>query len=479
MKSLYMILLGLFMVSCTGIPEELGPPLPTIPAEWLTKPPTPFITPSVESGNAMAGYPASNEPVTTLAAEAAPTVESPSPTFQFEEDALPTPTLHNLITPSATNTAIPTATSPPTSTPGVVPTRSLSSQIRLGAAQGVPAELVVHAQQMAAARPLDFTWVDNGETADVTLTLETGAPLAAWLYAVAAPFATVEDEISLETVQTTWSGGGADRGPLVLTTDSAASISHHWGNPDAGVLQVDDASLINVLWGQRPSLTIIPFNQLTPLLKVLRVDGSAPIDVDFVQEDYPLVVPVNVAGSETAVSEFLAAWDGPTTNRDPQKITRLAMTGVTALVRATATQMEADGILSPVSDVGPVLRSADITHISNEVAFAPDCPEPNPVGGTTFCSQTDYFELITDLQADVIEVTGNHVNDWGSENLEYTLDLYEENGMTYFGGGRNAEDATRPALFEHNGNKIALVGCNPVGSKLCLGHAAARRFPRV
>ena len=77
----------------------------------------------------------------------------------------------------------------------------------------------------------------------------------------------------------------------------------------------------------------------------------------------------------------------------------------------------------------------------------PTAPEPNPVGGTTFCSQTDYFELITDLQADVIEVTGNHVNDWGSENLEYTLDLYEENGMTYFGGGRNAEDATRPALL--------------------------------
>ena len=158
-------------------------------------------------------------------------------------------------------------------------------------------------------------------------------------------------------------------------------------------------------------------------------------------------MPVNVAGSETAVSEFLAAWDGPTTNRDPQKITRLAMTGVTALVRATATQMEADGILSPVSDVGPVLRSADITHISNEVAFAPDCPEPNPVGGTTFCSQPDYFELITDLQADVIEVTGNHVNDWGSENLEYTLDLYEENGMTYFGGGRMLKMQPAPHFF--------------------------------
>jgi poly-gamma-glutamate synthesis protein (capsule biosynthesis protein) len=35
--------------------------------------------------------------------------------------------------------------------------------------------------------------------------------------------------------------------------------------------------------------------------------------------------------------------------------------------------------------------------------------------------------------------------------------------MATFGGGRTLADAWEPALFEHNGNKIAFVGCNPVG----------------
>ena len=79
--------------------------------------------------------------------------------------------------------------------------------------------------------------------------------------------------------------------------------------------------------------------------------------------------------------------------------------------------MEIDGILSPAADVGPVLRTADIAHISNEVSFDADCPEPNPFGGTSFCSQDEYFALLEEIGTDVIELTGNHLNDWGTDNV--------------------------------------------------------------
>ncbi|NKQ35637.1 MAG: hypothetical protein HF973_08485 [Chloroflexi bacterium] len=176
-----------------------------------------------------------------------------------------------------------------------------------------------------------------------------------------------------------------------------------------------------------------------------------------------MTLAVNVAGEESAVTQFLAAWNGPVTNRDPARMTRVAMTGVTALVRATAYNMEQFGILWPGEEVGPVLRGADIAHISNEVSFASDCPYPNPVGGTTFCSRDSYFALIEDVGADVIELTGNHLNDWGGENVLRSLEMYEAAGMATFGGGRNLAEAAQPALFEHNGNKIAFVGCNDFG----------------
>jgi poly-gamma-glutamate capsule biosynthesis protein CapA/YwtB (metallophosphatase superfamily) len=144
-------------------------------------------------------------------------------------------------------------------------------------------------------------------------------------------------------------------------------------------------------------------------------------------------------------------------------MTRIAMTGVTALTRATAYQMELNGVLYPGTEVAPVLQTADIAHVSHEVPFAPDCPYPNPVGGTTFCARDSYLALLQEIGVDVVELTGNHVNDWGAANLLHSLDLYTVAGMVYFGGGRNAAEAAEPALFEHNGNRIAFTGCNPVG----------------
>jgi poly-gamma-glutamate synthesis protein (capsule biosynthesis protein) len=125
--------------------------------------------------------------------------------------------------------------------------------------------------------------------------------------------------------------------------------------------------------------------------------------------------------------------------------------------------MEQNGMLWPAEDVGPVLQNADIAHISNEVSFAPDCPYPNPIGGTTFCSGDNTFALLKFLGTDVVELTGNHLNDWGQENLVRSMEMYEAEGMQTFGGGRDGVEAVQPALFTHNGNKIAFVGCNSFG----------------
>jgi len=51
----------------------------------------------------------------------------------------------------------------------------------------------------------------------------------------------------------------------------------------------------------------------------------------------------------------------------------------------------------------------------------------------------------------------------GVEHIEPTLDMYVERGWQYFGGGRNLDDARQPAVFQHNGNVIAFLGCNPTG----------------
>jgi len=137
---------------------------------------------------------------------------------------------------------------------------------------------------------------------------------------------------------------------------------------------------------------------------------------------------------------------------------------VTALVRATAYTMEQRGVKYPGKDVRDWLLEADVTHISNEVPFARNCPFPNPVQpDVRFCSDPRYIELMEDVGADIVELTGDHFQDWGEEAMLYTLDLYKERGWLYYGGGANLEEGRQAAIIEHNGNRLAFIGCNGKG----------------
>jgi len=364
----------------------------------------------------------------------------------------PTP----MITPRADEeTAVsPNLTSPPTHN-----TPPFDQVWHVGIASNVPSGLVQEVEAFVKRHPDQFSWVGEAE-ADVVVTLGDERPFATWLFTAAAPFATVADEVGLADLQAAWLGNGQ---PLVVDSATAAWLTDKWGTAGANVFFASPEKRVEIAWQRRPSLSIVPFDELQPELKVMRLDGHFPLAQNFDANGSGLQANVSVMGEETAVSEFLSTWDGPISNRDANKMTSVAMTGVTALVRATAYNMELNGMLWPAEDVGSVLQNADIAHISNEVSFAPDCPYPNPIGGTTFCSGDNTFELIKHLGTDVIELTGNHLNDWGQENLLRSIEMYEAEDMATYGGGRNATEAAQPALFEHNGNKIAFVGCNSFG----------------
>jgi len=374
------------------------------------------------------------------------TVVAPAATAMMPEAVTPA---EGAPVPLATVTLSPV----PSSTP--VPTLA---PWRVGAGPAVPPDLVQAARDLIAARPDQFVWSET-EPVDLSLVVDGGQPLAGWVYVVVAPFPTVADDVSLTRLQATWQGGGT---PLpVLTTQTSALLENLWG--PGTVEKVPEASMRDTLWQIGEAWSVIPFHRLTPDLKVLRVDGVSPLDKGFDPAGYPLAVQVGITGEAEAVAQFQDAWSGPATNRDSGHISRVAMTGVTALVRATAYQMEIRDLLYPGEEVAPVLQSADFAHVSNEVSFVYDCPPPHYLGDPVFCSDPRYLALLESLGVDIVELTGNHLNDWGAHYIPYSLGLYDEAGMRYFGGGRDVEAARAPILVEHNGNQIAFVGCNPVG----------------
>ena len=215
---------------------------------------------------------------------------------------------------------------------------------------------------------------------------------------------------------------------------------------------------------------IVPFHEISSANKVIAIDGVSPLQKSFDLSGYPLTVPIGLSKPQTAdlgqtmidgvISEFQALI--PKSNRDPEKLTTVVLTGVTALARGTAKEMELNGVLSPAVSIGELMREADIAHVSNEVPFAKDCPPPQWVQeeDLVFCSDVKYIDLMREIGTDVVELTGDHFADWGPEAMYLTLEMYRNEGWEYYGGGWNIDEAKEPLKIEHNGNKIAFFGCN-------------------
>jgi len=302
---------------------------------------------------------------------------------------------------------------------------------------------------------------DDAASATVRLDVSrlSDSQSATWIYALVAPFPTTTDSVSLAELQNAWAGAAtgpfAGR-PLWMDAPTLAAFSALWGAPAAGSVRVAAAyQLVDFALADRPAWAIVPFEALEPRWKVLSVDGQSPVHNDFISTSYPLKINFNL---QPVAFPLLPG------NRDPNKMTILAMTGVTALVRGTADRMESHGVLYPAEEIRTVLRAADITHVSNEISFMEGCPTPNPwTNSLQFCSDPRYIALLEDVGTDVVELTGNHLLDYGPQAALTTLDMYDQRGWLYFGGGRNLQDSLQPALVEDHGNKLAFIGCNIVG----------------
>ena len=319
--------------------------------------------------------------------------------------------------------------------------------------------------------PADLALTDDPNAANLEIFIGEDYPISQWVYALVVPFPTVTDDVSARDLRAAWNGESrGDFGgiPLMMTESTLGVLSAFWGSPAEEAVRVRSSDkLLATAWEQRPSWVIIPFEELDPRWKVLSIGGISPIHKDFNPADYELAIPISMTG---AVPEHPQI---PASNRDPEKLTILAMTGVTALVRATAYTMEQQGNTYPAKDIGPILRAADITHISNEVPFAQDCPYPNPTQeDMRFCSRTKYIELLEDVGTDIVELTGDHFADWGAEAMYYTLDLYDQLGWPYYGGGANFKEGRQAAIIEDHGNKLAFIGCNAKGGGFATASAS-------
>jgi poly-gamma-glutamate synthesis protein (capsule biosynthesis protein) len=77
-----------------------------------------------------------------------------------------------------------------------------------------------------------------------------------------------------------------------------------------------------------------------------------------------------------------------------------------------------------------------------------------------FCSPPEFIETLKAIGVDLVELTGNHNNDFGSEYNTETIQLYESLGWGTVGGGLDDEDAAKAFLTDEKGTRLAFLAYN-------------------
>ncbi len=376
--------------------------------------------------------------LTLLACQAAPTITPPTETLAPPKPTQATPTTEE---PNPT----PTSTSEPT-----VYVYQPNPDLPAGFTQLVEQQMLPQAQ---------------GAANEIAYTFEFGSinPVGNWVYALVAPFPTVTDEVSTNWLQNLWRGQPEDAiQTLLVAEDDLPALTTILGEPGQTVQTQAKDQMLETAWTTQNTWAIIPFEEIQPRWKVLLIEGQSPIHKDFKADHYALNVPISASPLEpdesfTVPSELEALH---LSNLDPSKITTVMLTGVTALVRATAVGMDQRGVLVPGENIAAIMQEADILHISNEVPFAQNCP-PHTLGSyLVFCTPESYMELLRSIGTDIVELTGDHFQDYGQEGMLFTLGLYAKEGWPVYGGGKDIFDARKAVKLEIKGNKLAFIGCN-------------------
>lgn len=251
---------------------------------------------------------------------------------------------------------------------------------------------------------------------------------------------------------------------------------------DATLAELQDATKTHSAADIAPTSTdvyLLSADQLDQTVKLLSLDGSYFLDT-ITNNNSKLsgaifrVFDIS-SDSQDAAKKAAEALNFFVSLPTADNLLTFTQTGVTALTRQMQTKLNATGDASLFSaKIADFLSSADITHTSNEVSFATDCTS---ISSTAFCADYRMFKVLEDSGIDIMELTGNHNNDWGADANITTIDFYHDKGIQTVGGGKTEDEAKIPLDISEKGNSIALIAVNESTSTKANGQGASGDHP--
>ena len=106
-----------------------------------------------------------------------------------------------------------------------------------------------------------------------------------------------------------------------------------------------------------------------------------------------------------------------------------------------------------------IMKDADIMCLNNEFTYS-DRGEPLSGKAYTFRAKPERAAILHDMGVDIVQLSNNHVYDYGKLALLDTLDTLEKVGIEYFGAGHNLEEAMEAVYVTIDEKVVAFVGAS-------------------
>lgn len=106
-----------------------------------------------------------------------------------------------------------------------------------------------------------------------------------------------------------------------------------------------------------------------------------------------------------------------------------------------------------------IMQEADIMCLNNEFTFSTN---GSPMEGKmyTFRANPERVSVLQDMGVDIVQLSNNHVYDYGKQALLDTFDTLEGADIDYFGAGHNLEEAMAPVYYTLDDKVVAFIGAS-------------------
>lgn len=287
-------------------------------------------------------------------------------------------------------------------------------------------------QQLTVANSVQISATVSNTVESPKLVLEAYLPVTNWN--------AVRQKVTTQELSTT-----SVSFPETLDDGIKASLIKHLGLDTLSVKSYSALSEIT-----EDTVAFVPARELNESVKLLGLDNAYYLD-SFTSGALFRNVTVTGEGASVYGTLDLKQLDSKET------VLKVNMTGVTALTRVMMRKLAT--VKDPLyfsQKIGAFLADADLTHVSNEVSFKAGCEYSN----TLFCSPPEFIETLKASGVDIVELTGNHNNDVGSQYNTNSINLYKELGWATIGGGLNTVEAAKPYNADLKGSKVTFLAYN-------------------